>query len=138
MRTRFLVRNPLPCAIYFCIMIWRLNLTFWNPYLVTVSLSGFINYLDPRSPSRPVKIIAGHNKPITRMVKGYDDSNPTLISAGSDGRVVEWSVADAATRVVQVFKVTWNLRLNNLALFIISHGATWLKLTFCILLIFKL
>ena len=40
------------------------------------------------------------------MVKGYDDSNPTLISAGSDGRVVEWSVADAATRVVQVFKVT--------------------------------
>ena len=39
------------------------------------------------------------------MVKGYDDSNPTLISAGSDGRVVEWSVADAATRVMQVFKV---------------------------------
>ena len=61
--------------------------------------------MDPRSPSKPVKIIAGHNKPITRMVKGYDDSNPTLITAGSDGRVVEWSVADAATRVMQVFKV---------------------------------
>ena len=71
-------------------------------FLILVSLSGFINYLDPRTPSKPVKIIAGHNKPITKMVKGYDDSNPTLITAGSDGRVVEWTVADAATRVVQV------------------------------------
>lgn len=70
-------------------------------FILSVSLSGFINYLDPRTPSKPVKIIAGHNKPITKMVKGYDDSNPTLLTAGSDGRVVEWTVADAATRVVQ-------------------------------------
>ena len=69
---------------------------------IIVSLSGFINYLDPRSPSKPVKVIAGHNKPITRMIKGHDDSNPTLISAGSDGRVVEWSVADGSTRTMQV------------------------------------
>ena len=67
-----------------------------------VSLSGFINYLDPRTPSKPVKVIAGHNKPITRMIKGHDDSNPTLITAGSDGRVVEWSVADGSTRTMQV------------------------------------
>lgn len=70
-------------------------------FLLSVSLSGFINYLDPRSPSKPVKVIAGHNKPITRMVKGHDDSNPTLITAGSDGRVVEWSVADGSTRTMQ-------------------------------------
>ena len=67
-----------------------------------VSLSGFINYLDPRTPSKPVKVISGHNKPITRMIKGHDDSNPTLITAGSDGRVVEWSVADGSTRTMQV------------------------------------
>ena len=47
-------------------------------------------------------MIAGHNKPITRMIKGHDDSNPTLITAGSDGRVVEWSVADGSTRTMQV------------------------------------
>ena len=72
-----------------------------------VSLSGYINYLDPRSPSKPVKVVAGHNKPITKMVKGYDDSNPTLVTAGSDGRVVEWTIADASTRVMQVCKITF-------------------------------
>jgi hypothetical protein len=37
-------------------------------YLISVSLSGYINYLDPRSPN-PVKIVKGHNKPVTKMVK---------------------------------------------------------------------
>ena len=36
------------------------------------------------------------------MIKGSsDDSNPTILTAGSDGRVVEWTVADGSTRVVQ-------------------------------------
>ena len=78
---------------------------------IIVSLSGFINYLDPRTPSKPVKVISGHNKPITRMIKGHDDSNPTLITAGSDGRVVEWSVADGSTRIMQVCYLLFNMFL---------------------------
>lgn len=70
-------------------------------YMISVSLSGCINYLDPRSPSRPVKVVYGHNKPITRMIKGSDESNPTLLTGGSDGRVVEWTVSDGSTRIVQ-------------------------------------
>jgi WD40 repeat protein len=79
----------------------QLGCLWSGDYLISVSLSGYINYLDPRSPSKPVKVVAGHNKPITRMTKGHDDSNPTLLTGGSDGRIVEWTVADGTTRVIQ-------------------------------------
>lgn len=79
----------------------QLGCLWSGDYMISVSLSGCINYLDPRSPSRPVRVVFGHNKPITRMIKGSDDSNPTLLTGGSDGRVVEWTVADGSTRVVQ-------------------------------------
>lgn len=69
-------------------------------YMISVSLSGHINYLDPRTPEKPVKVVSGHNKPITKMIKGHDDSNPSLLTAGSDGRVVEWMATDGSTRVV--------------------------------------
>lgn len=69
-------------------------------YMISISLSGNINYLDPRSP-KPIRVINGHNKPITKMVKGHDESNPTLITGGSDGRLVEWTIADGSTRVIQ-------------------------------------
>ena len=32
---------------------------------------------------------------------GHDESNPTLITGGSDGRLVEWSVADGSTKLIQ-------------------------------------
>ena len=60
----------------------QLGCLWSGDFLLSVSLSGYINYLDPRCPSKPAKVIAGHNKPITKMVKGHDDSNPTLITAG--------------------------------------------------------
>ncbi|CAH0564079.1 unnamed protein product [Brassicogethes aeneus] len=36
-----------------------------NDYLLTVSLSGFINYLDVNNPEKCLRVIKGHNKPIT-------------------------------------------------------------------------
>jgi len=39
--------------------------------MISVSLSGYINYLDPRTP-HPVRVIKGHNKPITKMIKDKD------------------------------------------------------------------
>ena len=80
----------------------QLGCLWSGDFLLSVSLSGFINYLDPRSPSKPARVIGGHNKPITKMAKGStDDSNPTILTAGSDGRVVEWAVADGSTRVIK-------------------------------------
>ena len=80
----------------------QLGCLWSGEYLISVSLSGFINYLDPRSPSKPSRVVGGHNKPITKISKGCGDTaNPTVVTAGSDGRVVEWSVADGITRVIQ-------------------------------------
>ena len=35
--------------------------------MVSVSLSGNINYLDCDNPSKPLKVVTGHNKPITAL-----------------------------------------------------------------------
>ena len=35
--------------------------------MLSVSLSGYINYLEPSSPSKPARILKGHNKPITKV-----------------------------------------------------------------------
>ena len=67
----------------------QLGCLWSGKHLVSVSLSGNINYLDPDSPAKPSKVIRGHNKPITKMTSRGD----TLVTAGSDGRVIEWNVS---------------------------------------------
>lgn len=49
----------------------QLGCLWSGEYMISVSLSGYINYLDPRSP-HPVRVIKGHNKPITKMIKDKD------------------------------------------------------------------
>ncbi|XP_045607289.1 actin-interacting protein 1 isoform X2 [Procambarus clarkii] len=60
-------------------------------YLISVSLSGFINYLDPANPTKPKRIIKGHNKPITRVALSSDCSS--LYTTAVDGTVTVWDVA---------------------------------------------
>ncbi|XP_013397813.1 actin-interacting protein 1 [Lingula anatina] len=60
--------------------------------LITVSLTGFINYLDPANPSTPKRIVMGHNKPITAMTLNLE--RDTIYTASSEGRICYW---DAAT-----------------------------------------
>ncbi|ODM95590.1 Actin-interacting protein 1 [Orchesella cincta] len=43
-----------------------------GPNLLTVSLGGFITYLDVNNPSKPLRIVKGHNKPITVMCLNED------------------------------------------------------------------
>lgn len=78
----------------------QLGCLWSGDYMISVSLSGFINYLDPRTPDKPVKVVAGHNKPITKMIRGGEEGNPTLITGGADGRMVEWTVGDGTTKLV--------------------------------------
>lgn len=68
-------------------------------YLITVSVSGFINYLDPANPSQPKKIVKGHNKPITAMA--VTDDGSTFYTGGSDGLIISW---DARTSNCDEFK----------------------------------
>lgn len=58
-------------------------------HLLSVSLSGFINYLDPSNPSTPLRIIKGHNKPITAAALSEDRS--IIYTASHDGAVTNWN-----------------------------------------------
>eukprot|EP01083_Nonionella_stella_P195728 720729_1 len=57
-------------------------------YIVSISLSGKINYLDPKFESdRPVKIITGHRTNILDI--SYDTKNNTIYTCDTDGRVIK-------------------------------------------------
>ncbi|KAJ8930242.1 hypothetical protein NQ314_016970 [Rhamnusium bicolor] len=60
-----------------------------NNYILTVSLSGFINYLDINDPTKPLRVIKGHNKPITSLTLSEDRSS--IFTASHDGFVTRWN-----------------------------------------------
>jgi len=59
-----------------------------GPHLVSVSLSGFINFLDMDNPSKIKLCVKGHNKPITSLALG--SNKKTLYTGSSDGSVIAW------------------------------------------------
>ncbi|CAG7726267.1 unnamed protein product [Allacma fusca] len=65
-----------------------------GPHLLTVSLSGFISYLDVNNPTKPLRIVKGHNKPITVLTVNEDRSR--IFTGSHDGWVTHW---DASTGV---------------------------------------
>ncbi|XP_066589608.1 actin-interacting protein 1 [Prorops nasuta] len=58
-------------------------------HLLSVSLSGFINYLDVNNPEKPIRIIKGHNKPITVLTLSPDRS--TIYTGSHDGYITNWN-----------------------------------------------
>ncbi|XP_051175516.1 actin-interacting protein 1 [Leptopilina boulardi] len=57
--------------------------------LLTVSLSGFINYLNVDDPTKPLKIIKGHNKPITVLALSPDRTS--IYTGSHDGFITKWN-----------------------------------------------
>ncbi|CAH1954141.1 unnamed protein product [Acanthoscelides obtectus] len=70
-----------------------------NSYLLTVSLSGFINYLDVNDPTKPLRIVKGHNKPLTSLTLSEDRS--TIFTASHDGCVTRWNAETGENDRVQ-------------------------------------
>lgn len=63
-------------------------------HLLSVSLSGFINYLDKNNPNKPLRVIKGHNKSITSLAvsNSTDASADKYVLTGShDGCMTRWS-----------------------------------------------
>ncbi|XP_060076955.1 WD repeat-containing protein 1-like [Ylistrum balloti] len=56
-----------------------------DDYLISISLSGYINYLDINNPDKPRQIIKGTNKAVTAMCLSEDKS--TVFSGSSDGHI---------------------------------------------------
>ncbi|CAH1725408.1 hypothetical protein AGLY_012918 [Aphis glycines] len=61
-------------------------------YLLTVSLNGFITYLDVNNPEKPLRVIKGHNKPITVLALSPDRS--TIYTGSHDGYITNWNAAN--------------------------------------------
>lgn len=84
--TEFALGNDVPDQQVSC--LWQ------EPYLLSVSLSGFINYLDKNNPSKPLRVIKGHNKSITAMTVADSQASSdekTIYTGSHDGFVTQWS-----------------------------------------------
>lgn len=60
-----------------------------NQHLLTISLSGFVNYLDVNDASKPIRILKGHNKPITVLTLSED--RQSIYTGSHDGFVTKWN-----------------------------------------------
>lgn len=73
------------------IMDQQVSCLWQGQHVLSVSLSGFINYLDLNNPDKPLRIIKGHNKSITALAISPDKS--TIFSASHDAAVMFWEAA---------------------------------------------
>lgn len=90
----------------------QLGCIWVNGTIISVSLSGNLNYLDPRSPPKPRMIVEGHNKPITAFAQKPDQPN-RVFTGSSDGRVIQWDTEQGLgkeiknNRTCQVNALAW-------------------------------
>ena len=103
--------------------------------LISLSLSGDINYLDEGS-QRPIKVISGHQKDITALtvIEAETSQAPTLWTGSSEGRLCAWDSAkgtaeridgDGHTNIIsglaatsgkhpQIYSVGWDDTLRSI------------------------
>ncbi|XP_078588280.1 WD repeat-containing protein 1-B-like [Branchiostoma floridae x Branchiostoma japonicum] len=76
----------------------QLSCLWQGDYLLSVSLNGYINYLDRSNPSTPIRIVKGHNQPISSMAVTEDKS--TIYTADNSGRITHWDTATGEHDVI--------------------------------------
>jgi WD repeat-containing protein 1 (actin-interacting protein 1) len=65
--------------------------------IISLSLSGALNYIDPSS-AEPIRVVQGHQKPINAM--GTANDYKTIFTGSYDGRVCAWDVATGDAEIV--------------------------------------
>lgn len=68
-------------------------------WMLSVSLSGQINYLDASAPSKPVRVLYGHQKFVTALA--YDASNKEFFSGSYDSVITRWTEGAGVSRGFQ-------------------------------------
>ncbi|XP_077947673.1 WD repeat-containing protein 1 [Gasterosteus aculeatus] len=68
----------------------QLGCLWQNDHLLTISLSGYINYLDKNNPNRPIRTIKGHSKSIQCVTVHKKDGRPYIYSGSHDGHINIW------------------------------------------------
>jgi len=67
-------------------------------HIISISLSGNINYLDINNPATPLRVVHGHNKPITALAISEDKT--TAFTGASDGGICSWDLATGTTQPI--------------------------------------
>ncbi|KAG8198510.1 hypothetical protein JTE90_017375 [Oedothorax gibbosus] len=70
------------------IMDQQVSCLWQGDHLLSVNLAGFINYLDVNNPSKPLRIIKGHNKSITALA--ISPNKNTIYTASHDSAIMHW------------------------------------------------
>jgi len=66
----------------------QLGCLWQGSFLLSMSLTGDLAFLDPNSPDRPHRVIRGHNKFITAAA--WDNSSKSIISGSYDSVICRW------------------------------------------------
>ncbi|KOB78132.1 putative wd40 repeat stress protein/actin, partial [Operophtera brumata] len=79
-------------------------------HLLSVSLSGVINYLDIENPDQPRQVRMGHNKPITCLAR----AEHSVFTASHDGCITQWNVETVHLYTLDVRTLTASRTLTHL------------------------
>ncbi|XP_042358308.1 WD repeat-containing protein 1 [Plectropomus leopardus] len=69
----------------------QLGCLWQKDHLLSISLSGYINYLDKNNPDRPIRTIKGHSKSIQCLTVHKKDGKPYIYSGSHDGHINVWN-----------------------------------------------
>ncbi|XP_060925494.1 WD repeat-containing protein 1 [Limanda limanda] len=68
----------------------QLGCLWQNDHLLSISLAGYINYLDKNSPNRPIRTVKGHSKSIQCLTVHKSDGKSHIYSGSHDGHINYW------------------------------------------------
>ncbi|XP_010741628.1 WD repeat-containing protein 1 [Larimichthys crocea] len=68
----------------------QLGCLWQKDHLLSISLSGYINYLDKNNPDRPIRTIKGHTKSIQCLTSHKKDGRSYIYSGSHDGHINYW------------------------------------------------
>ncbi|XP_064857703.1 WD repeat-containing protein 1-like [Oncorhynchus nerka] len=72
------------------VMDQQLGCLWQKDHLLSVSLSGYINYLDKSNPDRPLRTIKGHSKSIQSLTVHKNGGRSYIYSGSHDGHINIW------------------------------------------------
>ncbi|XP_013987532.1 WD repeat-containing protein 1 [Salmo salar] len=72
------------------VMDQQLGCLWQKDHLLSVSLSGYINYLDKSNPDRPLRTIKGHSKSIQSLTVHKNGGRSYIYSGSHDGHINYW------------------------------------------------
>ncbi|KAF7657802.1 hypothetical protein LDENG_00022140 [Lucifuga dentata] len=81
----------------------QLSCLWQKEHMISVSLSGYINYLDKNNPDRPIRTIKGHSKSIQCLTVHTCEGKPRIFSGSHDGHINILSLLKCANKCLPKF-----------------------------------